>query len=242
MKLFKLFKRKKSRKKRGFFARLRRGLLRVFMFGLIGVIMLVLAVRFINPPINAYQFSEYQRIGKLKRSWTPIERISAHMPRAAVAAEDANFCDHNGFDFEAIQAAIEGGGARGASTISQQVAKNVFLWQGRSWIRKGLEVGFTSLIELLWPKQRIIEVYLNIAEFDEGVFGVNAAAKHYFGVEVARLSALQSARLAAVLPSPKKRSASRPTKYIRKRTGAIMSGAETILADGRADCFTIGAK
>ena len=159
------------------------------------------------------------------------------MARSAVAAEDANFCLHWGLDLTAIRAALDQGGTRGASTISQQVVKNVFLWQGRSWLRKALEAGLTPVMEALWSKRRVLEVYLNIAEFDEGVFGVEAAAQHYFGVSAADLSDLQAARLAAVLPDPKGRSASDPGPLVRQRTGQIIDGAATIAADGRDDCF-----
>ena len=129
---------------------------------------------------------------------------------------------------------------RGGSTISQQVAKNVFLWQGRTWVRKGIEAWFTVLIEVFWPKERIVEVYLNIAEMDKGVFGAAAAGRHYFGVEPDKITALQAGRMAAILPSPKKRSASRPTAFVKKRTRQIIAGAKTIAADGRADCFENG--
>ncbi|MDC0087772.1 monofunctional biosynthetic peptidoglycan transglycosylase, partial [Amylibacter sp.] len=157
--------------------------------------------------------------------------------RSAVAAEDANFCTHHGFDIDAIFTAIKSGANRGASTISQQVAKNVFLWHGRNYLRKGLEVGFTVLIELIWSKKRILEVYLNVAEFDEGVFGVSAAAQNYFKIDINNITSLQAARLMAILPNPKNRSASKPNNFVRKKTKGIMSGAETILKDGRASCF-----
>ncbi len=226
-------------------ARKLRGWLRVilkFSLGLIFICILVVAVfRIINPPITYYIASEWIRIGEMKRDWTPIEDFQPYVARAIVAAEDANFCQHSGFDYAAIKLALNGKGRlRGASTISQQTAKNVFLWQGRTWVRKGLEVGFTVLIELLWPKQRIVEIYLNVAEFDEGVFGVAAAGRHYFGVEPDKITRLQAARLAAVLPNPKNRSASRPKKGILQRADQILSGAETIAADGRAECFSRG--
>jgi monofunctional glycosyltransferase len=128
--------------------------------------------------------------------------------------------------------AIEEGGNRGASTISQQVVKNVFLWHGRSWLRKAMEAVLTPVVELVWSKRRILEVYLNVAEFDEGVFGVQAAAQHYFGVDAKDLTALQAARLAAVLPDPKGRSAASRRALCATRTPAIISGAETIAADG----------
>jgi monofunctional biosynthetic peptidoglycan transglycosylase len=137
---------------------------------------------------------------------------------------------------KAIRGAVESGRG-GASTISQQVVKNVYLWHGRSWARKALEALWTPLTEAAWSKRRILELYLNVAEFDEGVFGVQAAARHYFGVDAADLSALQAGRLAAILPSPKNRSASNPSQFTRNRTRQIMSGAATIAADGRADCF-----
>jgi monofunctional biosynthetic peptidoglycan transglycosylase len=137
----------------------------------------------------------------------------------------------------AIRAAVEEGEGRGASTLSQQVVKNTFLWHGRSWLRKAMEAVLTPVVELVWSKQRILEVYLNVVEFDEGVFGVQAAAQHHFGVDASDLSALQAARLAAVLPDPQGRSASNPSSFVKKRTRAIMAGAETIAADGRASCF-----
>lgn len=199
---------------------------------------LVILLRFVNPYLNYYYVSERSRLGSVERVWTPLEDFSPVMARSVVAAEDANFCEHFGFDVAAIKAALrDRGRLRGGSTISQQVAKNVFLWHGRTWLRKGLEAWFTLQIELIWPKARIVEVYLNIAEMDEGVFGAAAAGKHYFGVQPDKISALQAARLAAVLPSPKKRSASKPTSRLRKRTRQIMSGAQTIAADGRANCF-----
>ena len=182
--------------------------------------------------------SEELRIGgEVDAQWVSFLEIAPVMARSVVAAEDANYCNHWGFDMTAIRAAVDSGGARGASTLSQQVVKNVFLWHGRSYVRKALEAGLTPLVELIWTKQRILEVYLNIAEFDEGVFGVEAAARHYFGVGPEKLSATQAARLAAILPSPKKRSASRPSNYVRKRTHQIIDGAATIRRDGRAACF-----
>src|SRR6056297_116209 len=163
--------------------------------------------------------------------------IAAVMARSLVAAEDANFCQHWGFDMGAIRTAIAEGSGRGASTLSQQVVRNVYLWHGRNWARKALEAVLTPVVETLWPKRRIVEVYLNVAEFDAGVFGVEAAARHYFGVSAADLSAVQAARLAAVLPDPKDRSAKSPSAALRKRAASIMDGAATIDRDGRAACF-----
>jgi len=132
---------------------------------------------------------------------------------------------------------MDAGGARGASTISQQVVKNVYLWHGRTLWRKALEAAITPVVEAVWSKRRILEVYLNIAEFDTGVFGVQAAARHYFGVDAADLTPVQAARLAAILPDPKGRSASNPSQQVRARAGRILDGAETIRVDGRAACF-----
>ena len=199
--------------------------------------VLILLFSFVPPPINLYQLGETFRLGGIDKDWVSWDEIAPVMGRSAVAAEDANFCNHWGFDMAAIRAAIEAGGNRGASTISQQVVKNVFLWHGRSYVRKAMEAVLTPVVELVWSKQRVLEVYLNVAEFDEGVFGVQAAAQHYFGVDAKDLSALQAARLAAVLPDPKGRSASEPSSFVRSRTRAILSGAETIAADGRSACF-----
>lgn len=200
-------------------------------------LFLVLLFAVVNPPTNIYQWQESRRLGGITQDWVALEDIAPVMARAAVAAEDANFCLHWGFDMGAIRAALDQGGARGASTISQQVVKNVFLWHGRSWVRKALEAGMTPVVELVWSKRRIIEVYLNIAEFDEGVFGVQAAAQHYFGRNAAQLSAQQAARLAAALPDPKGRNPARPSAFLQRRAGSIADGAETIRADGRAACF-----
>jgi monofunctional biosynthetic peptidoglycan transglycosylase len=191
----------------------------------------------VNPPTTPYMFSESRRVGGVNQIWVAMDDIAPVMARSAVAAEDADFCLHWGLDLTAIQAALEDGANRGGSTISQQVVKNVYLWQGRSWFRKSLEALMTPLVEAVWSKERILEVYLNVAEFDDGVFGVEAAAIHYFGVAASELSPVQAARLAAILPSPKTRSASQPTSYIRSRAASIVDGAATIRADGRAACF-----
>jgi monofunctional biosynthetic peptidoglycan transglycosylase len=185
--------------------------------------------------------SEANRLGGVAQDWVPMDDIAPVMARSVVAAEDANFCEHWGFDLDAIREAIEDGAKRGGSTISQQVAKNVFLWHGTTrnerLFRKSLEAVVTPLIELIWSKRRIVEVYLNVAEFDEGVFGVEAAAQHYFGVAAQDLTTRQAARLAAVLPNPKGRSAAQPSDRVRRRAAQIADGAATILKDGRAACF-----
>ncbi|MCC1491089.1 monofunctional biosynthetic peptidoglycan transglycosylase [Cognatishimia sp. F0-27] len=207
--------------------------------GIAMVLVLGLVVLFaaVNPPTTHTIWSEANRLGGVQRNWVDADDIAPVMLRAAVAAEDANFCTHWGFDMDAIRAAIDSGAARGGSTISQQVVKNVFLWQGRSWVRKALEAALTPAVEAIWSKRRILEVYLNIAEFDEGVFGVEAAAQRYFGTSAARLSTRQASLLASVLPNPKQRNAANPTAFLDRRARAIASGAATIDADGRAACF-----
>ena len=197
----------------------------------------VLAYRWIDPPTTPYILLESSRLGGVERTWVDIDDIAPVMARAAVAAEDANFCNHWGFDVTAIRRAIEAGGTRGASTISQQVVKNVFLWQGRNWLRKALEAALTPLMETFWSKRRIVEVYLNVAEFGTGVFGVEAAARRAFGVAAADLSAAQAAALASVLPNPKERDAARLTPALQRKAARVRDGAATIRADGRAACF-----
>ncbi|WP_050929610.1 monofunctional biosynthetic peptidoglycan transglycosylase [Aestuariivita boseongensis] len=238
-------KRKPARKKPARPERGRRGLwrwagfilLRATTVFILLVLALVLLFSVINPPTTHTIWSEGRRLGQVDHEWVPLDAIAPVMAQSVVAAEDANFCLHWGFDVAAIRAALEDGSGRGGSTISQQVVKNVYLWQGRSWIRKALEAAITPAVEAIWSKRRIIEVYLNVAEFDEGVFGVEAAARHYFGVGPEALSDVQAARLAAVLPAPKSRSASNPSPFVRQRAAAIRDGVATIRADGRAACF-----
>ncbi len=214
-----------------------RRLVRWGFYAILAVFAWILLYSVVNPPTTPYMVSESRRLGGVDHQWVPIEEVSKHLPRSLVAAEDANFCRHWGLDLVAIEAAIDQGSTRGASTISQQVVKNAFLWQGRSWVRKVIEALLTPVTEALWSKRRILEIYMNVAEFDEGVFGIEAAARHYFGVGPEDLTALQSARLAAVLPNPKNRSASQPSNFLRKRSKSIMDGAATIRKDGRSSCF-----
>jgi monofunctional biosynthetic peptidoglycan transglycosylase len=201
------------------------------------VLLAVVVFAGLNPPTTHTVWSEKQRLGRVDREWVDFEDIAPVMARSVVAAEDANFCTHWGFDMRAIRAAIAAGGVRGGSTLSQQTVKNVYLWQGRSYTRKALEAVLTPLVEAVWSKRRILEVYLNVAEFDRGVFGVEAASRHYFGVGPEELSPRQAALLAAVLPSPKKRNAARPSAFLDKRARSIQDGAATIKRDGRAECF-----
>ena len=224
-------------KKLPFGKRVRRFFLRAICIVFIVAVALVALGALINPPTTAYMYSEGRRLGGVKQEWVSLDHVAPVMARSAVAAEDANFCHHWGFDLAAIKLAIEAGSSRGASTISQQTVKNVYLWHGRLWVRKAAEALITPLVEAIWSKRRIIEVYLNVAEFDEGVFGIEAASRHYFGVPATDLSATQAARLAAILPSPKTRSATNPSTYTRKRARQIRVGAATISRDGRAACF-----
>lgn len=191
-------------------------------------VLLVLPWRWIPPPTTAFMLRE--RIvgeGTLHHQWVRWDDISPHLPIAAVAAEDQKFPGHFGFDFDSIADAMEekrrGGRLRGASTISQQVAKNLYLWPGQNLVRKGLEAYFTVAIELMWPKRRILEVYLNVAEFGPGVFGVLAASRHAFLREPGDLTPRQAATLVAVLPSPKRMSAASPSDYVMRRTREIQA-------------------
>lgn len=207
--------------------------------GLVAVLLAaVLFFSLFNPPTTIYMAAESRRLGGVEQEWVDFENVAPVMARSIVAAEDANFCLHWGFDMGEIRRAIDAGGQRGASTISQQTVKNVYLWQGRSWPRKALEAVLTPLVETFWSKRRILEVYMNVAEFGEGVFGVQAAAQHYYNVDAARLTPPQAARLAAILPDPKGRDPRRPTAFVQRRGAAIQDGAQTIRADGRANCFT----
>ncbi|MEQ1543036.1 MAG: monofunctional biosynthetic peptidoglycan transglycosylase [Novosphingobium sp.] len=177
------------------------------------------------------------------KSWTPLSRIDRTMVDAVIAGEDAKFCSHSGFDTEAIEKAIErnarGRRLRGGSTISQQTAKNVFLWQGTGWTRyarKGLEVWFTFLIEHIWGKRRIMEVYLNVAETGVGTYGVEAGAQRYFGHSAARLSRVEAARIAAALPAPKRREVVDPGGFTRRHGNAIAAGSGVIRDEARDAC------
>ena len=215
----------------------RRWVRRALLAAVLLPLALIALYRVVPPPGSPYIAAEAWRLGGVEREWVPMERIAPVMARAAVAAEDANFCRHAGFDIEALRAAARGGALRGGSTISQQTVKNAFLWQGRSWTRKAVEALLTPVAELAWPKRRMLEIYLNLAEFGEGTFGVEAAARSRFGVPAAELDARQAARLAAVLPSPKTRDAADLPPALLARADRIMDGAATIRRDGRAACF-----
>jgi len=208
-----------------------RRLVRALLWFAAASIVLVLVFRWVPPPGTALMVERKVQSWlsgeaiDLQRDWQPWENISDELKVAVIAGEDQKFASHWGFDIPAIQAALayneRGGNIRGASTLTQQVAKNLFLWSGRSWLRKGLEAWFTALIELFWSKERILEVYLNSGEWGPGVFGAEAAARYHFGTDASRLSRQQAAQLAAVLPSPIKWSAGRPSAYVASRAGWI---------------------
>lgn len=208
-----------------------RRLLRALLWFAAVSIVLVLVFRWVPPPGTALMLERKVQSWvsgepiDLQREWVSWDHISDDLKVAVIAGEDQKFASHWGFDIPAIQAALafneRGGNVRGASTLTQQVAKNLFLWPGRSWLRKGLEAWFTGLMELFWTKQRILEVYLNSAEWGQGVFGAQAAARYHFGVEASQLSRQQAAQLAAVLPSPLKWNAGKPSTYVASRAGLI---------------------
>lgn len=192
----------------------------------------VALLRFVDPPFSSFMAirqSQAWASGNLAMpiayDWRDLDQIAYSLPLAVVASEDQNFATHHGFDFKAIDRArqhnAERRRMRGGSTISQQLAKNLFLWSGRSWVRKGIEAWYTVLIEVLWPKHRILEVYVNVAEFGDGIYGAQAASRHFFKVDADAISTTQAARLAAVLPSPKRYDAGRPGPYVQRRANAI---------------------
>ncbi|HTN32710.1 MAG TPA: monofunctional biosynthetic peptidoglycan transglycosylase [Marinobacter sp.] len=204
-----------------------RGIAWILVGFIVSLLAVILLLRFINPPTSAfmlaYQLTDSGRA--LEQEWVPLSDISRWMPLAVVASEDQRFLDHWGVDFAAIRKALTerraGDSLRGASTITQQTAKNLFLWNGRSFVRKGLEAMLALSIDVLWPKKRILEVYLNVAEFGRGIYGVESASRIYFGIPASQLSPTQAARLAAVLPNPKLLNAERPSAYVWERVAWI---------------------
>ncbi len=209
------------------------GFLGWLLAGALGIsVAAVLAMRWIDPPTSAFILREQwqaagERAAPIRQRWVDAADIAPSMKLAVIAAEDQQFPDHNGFDLPSIRQALQerarGTRSRGASTLSQQVAKNLFLWPGHSWVRKGLEAYFTVLIEVMWPKARILEIYLNIAEFGHGVFGVGAATEAFYGLPAAQLTAEQAALLAAVLPNPKRLRVDAPSAYVRERQQWILA-------------------
>src|SRR5690349_18988130 len=216
----------------------------VLAFLIISVLW-VLAYRFVNPPITFNMVGDMIAGRGATRDWMPISRIDRDMVRAAIAAEDSKFCQHHGFDFEAIEDAMKrnasGGRIRGGSTISQQTAKTTFLWNGGGYARKGVEAWFTFLIEHLWGKRRIMEVYLNNAETGIGTYGVNAGSERYYGHDSSAMSATEAARIAAVLPLPKKRGAIAPVGFTRRYGNTIAARIGEVTRDGLDACVYQGA-
>jgi monofunctional glycosyltransferase len=228
---------KRRRKgKRGFLGWLWRVIMWLFLLS----ILLVVIYRFVPPPITATMLGDVIAGRGLKKDWLSLDEMDRDMVRAAIGAEDSKFCQHDGFDIEAIEDAMKrnasGGRIRGGSTISQQTAKNVFLWQGGGYFRKGVEAYFTFLIEQLWGKRRIMEVYLNVAETGIGTYGANAGANRYFGHDASALSATEAARIAAVLPLPKKRGAIAPKGFTRRYGNTISARIGVVRRDGLDAC------
>ena len=208
----------------------------------IGPPLLVVIYRIVPPPITVLMVERMIQGQGLTKSWAPLSAMSPSLAQAVIGAEDARFCEHHGFDFKAMQAAAahnarHPGKIRGGSTLSQQTAKNVFLWPGRSYVRKGAEAYFTVLIEALWGKRRILETYLNVVEWGPGVYGAQAASQTYFGHDAAHLTPEESARLAAILPDPLKWKAVHPGRYVARRTRHISASAATVREDGLTSCL-----
>lgn len=211
--------------------RLFRSLACYLAIALAGFVLIMLSalllLRFVNPPTTTFMVGHQitHGIDSVHHRWVALDKISRWMPQAAIASEDQRFLSHHGLDFDAIRQALDelrqGGELRGASTITQQTAKNLFLWSDRSYVRKLIEAGLAVTLDALWSKQRIMEVYLNVAEFGDGIYGVEAASQYYFGTSARYLSQEQSARLVAVLPSPKRLSAGNPSDYVRDRADWI---------------------
>lgn len=209
-------------------------------------VLQVAALRYVDPWFTSFMairqleaWSAGDTGFRIAYDWRDLDRISPNLPVALVAAEDQRFAEHFGFDLDAIEKARRHNGQgrrmRGGSTISQQLAKNLFLWSGRSWVRKGIEAWYTLLIEAMWPKERIIEVYANVVEFGDGVYGAQAASRRFFGKDASRLTPAESARLAAVLPNPKRYSAADPGPYVQRRARAIQQQMRAIGGHGYLD-------
>ena len=225
----------------GFWGHVRRAALACLIVAIVAPIAGVVVYRFLPPPMTFLMVQRLFEGRGLDHRWKPIRKISPALTRAVIAAEDSQFCQHHGFDFNAMQKAMANNEKRpsrirGGSTISQQTAKNVFLWPDRSYVRKGLEAYFTVLIEVIWGKRRIMEVYLNSVEWGPGVYGAEAASKKWFGVSADKLSASQASRLAAILPSPLKWKAADSGPYVRRRSSRITAASGTVRRDGLADC------
>lgn len=207
----------------------------LFFFSLIFIILLL--TKWINPPITTVILSESISLDqKVNQEWRTIDKIGKNVILTVLASEDSNFCTHYGFDFNEIFRAKEKGFSRGASTISQQVSKNLILWRERSWLRKGLEALITIMIETLWSKKRILEIYLNIAETGNGYFGIQAISNSLFKKNSYDLTLKEASYIAVTLPNPKKRNAKKLSINLKKRAESVRNGANTLRLDGRASC------
>ncbi|MBI1179951.1 MAG: monofunctional biosynthetic peptidoglycan transglycosylase [Alphaproteobacteria bacterium] len=214
-----------SKKKRGLGRRIVRLLAGIVLAVLLVPVALILVYRVVPPPVTPLMLIRSADGYGIRKQWTGLDRISPALQRAVIASEDAKFCEHNGFDWASLEDSVddleEGKRARGASTISMQTAKNLFLWPARSFVRKGAEAYITMWLELLWPKQRILEVYLNIIEWGKGIYGAQTAAETYFGIPAAGLNSRQAALMAVALPTPRKSNPGRPSSYLSSRAGVI---------------------
>ena len=208
---------------------------KTFLILFVAQLVYIIVLRWINPPITITQFSAWISGDGLKRDYVSKKQMSANAKLAVIASEDQLFPDHNGFDFKSIEKAMKHNqkskSLHGASTISQQTAKNVFLWQGRSWLRKALEVYFTFMIEKIWGKKRILEVYMNVAEMGDGIFGIEKASQKYFSKPAANLSRQEAALIAACLPSPLRYSVKPVSRYVSIRSGWILRQMNNLQAD-----------
>jgi monofunctional biosynthetic peptidoglycan transglycosylase len=209
---------------------------KILLYIFIGHLAYLLILKFVGPPITITQLSSLFQGNGMKRSHVSLSKISSHAKLAVIAAEDQLFPDHNGFDIKSIKKALQynkrkPGRIRGASTISQQVAKNVFLWQGRSWVRKGLEVYFTFMIELIWGKKRILEVYLNEAEMGKGIFGIEAASKKYFNKKASALSRTEAAMIASSLPNPQRYTVKPRSAYVSRKYPWVLRQMSNLSGD-----------
>ena len=234
------------KRRRGWFRRVVGWIVKAVLLFLLVSVLWVLLYRFVNPPITLTQMGDVLSGNGARRDWMAIERIDRDMVRAVIGGEDSKFCEHSGFDRQAIEQAMRrnargGSVIRGGSTISQQTAKNAFLWQGGGYFRKGLEAWFTLLIETLWDKRRIMEVYLNVAETGIGTYGVNAGAQRYFGHDASSLTATEAARIAAVFPLPKRRDAIAPTGFTRRYGNMISARMGVVRRDRLDGCVYEGA-
>ena len=219
-----------------------RWLLKAALVFMLGSVLWVLAYRLVPPPFTFTMLGDVIGGRSVTKDWMPLSEMDPNMASAAIAGEDSRFCSHSGFDFRAIGAAAmrnaEGGRIRGGSTISQQTAKNAFLFQGGGYLRKAVEAWFTFLIEHLWGKRRIMEVYLNIAETGIGTYGANAGAMRYFGHDASRLTPLEAARIAAVLPLPKKRAAIDPRGFVRRHGNVLARYVGVVRRGGLDRCLS----